>query len=77
MSLVAKLLISITAVCLLSGCVSTGIRVGNVYIPVDTGIGKEKTKKEESEEEQGVERGLPPKSKKTQEDEDEQTEDGP
>lgn len=32
----------VTALTLLTGCIATGIRVGPVFIPVDTGIGKNK-----------------------------------
>lgn len=31
----------------LTGCITTGVRVGPVFIPVDTGIGKEQPPKTE------------------------------
>lgn len=37
---VIKSLALLVAVSLISGCIATGIRVGPVFIPVDTGIGK-------------------------------------
>ena len=39
---IVKVVGLVTAVSLLTGCIATGIRVGPVFIPVDTGIGKNK-----------------------------------
>ena len=39
---IVKVVGLVIAVSLLSGCIATGIRVGPVFIPVDTGIGKNK-----------------------------------
>lgn len=44
---------------IIGGCISTGVRVGPVFIPVDTGIGKKKAEPEEDPDEK-----LPPRSQK-------------
>jgi len=43
--MVQRLTVSISISLLLVGCVSTGIRVGGVFIPVDTGIGQSQQEK--------------------------------